>query len=249
MDKEFLNICYNFFNRYITVSELIDKLSSISVKEINNLVTEIKRISDEKPNSEDEYVIKKREKDKAFINKLDMVPKGDKDLDVLYKSIDKMKQNSEKEMDSYERWFHVFECINDNDYFNNCFDGLTEYELLEFIAQKIKAPFPPQIDQEEFDKLVKAGIEHDEREWLWRLAFNYEDKGINIEAIIDYFIKIKDGYYLVESISAMGDYLDINKIVDKVNDRELIKYLEENKSIIDNYVSNEQFNKLMSKLD
>ena len=248
MNKEFLNICYKFFNRFITVRELIDKLSEINVKEINDLVVKIRKIDISLPNSKDEYVIKKKEKDKSLIDKLDTIPRNDKDLNALYNAIDNMKNSYDKEIDSYERWLKVFECISQNDYFNNCFDALSDYELLKLIAEYIKAPFPPQLDQKEFDKLVKVGIEHDEREWLWRLAFNYEDKDIKIDSIINYFIKVKDGYYLVESISAFGESLDINKIVDKINDKDLIKYLEENRSIVDNYLSDEQFNKLMSKI-
>ena len=249
MDKEFLNICYKFFNRFITVSELIDKLSNINVEEIKSLVIEIKKIDTEVPNSLDEYVVKKKAKDKVSIDKLDKLPRGDKDLAVLYSAIDNIKDNYEKEMDSYERWLKVFECISSNNYFNTCFENLSDYELLEFIAQYIKAPFPPSLDQEEFDNLVRVGIEHDEREWLWRLAFNYDDKEIKMDSIIDYFIMVKDGYYLVESISAFGESIDINKIVDKINDRDLIKHLVKNKEIIDRYVSKEQFNKLMSKIE
>ena len=56
-------------------------------------------------------------------------------------------------------------------------------------------------------------------------------------------------YYIVELISAIGESLDIDKIVDKINDRELIEYLKKEKSIISKYVNDEQYNKLISKLD
>ena len=64
-----------------------------------------------------------------------------------------------------------------------------KYELLEFIAQYIQVPYPPQLTQEEFESLVQVGIEQDKREWLWRLAFNYEKSNINFDSIVDYFIE------------------------------------------------------------
>ena len=83
--------------------------------------------------------------------------------------------------------------------------------------------------QEEFDKLVKVGIEKDEREWLWRLAFNYERSKINFDNIVDYFIKKKDGYYLAELISAIGECLNIDSIINKIVDKELIEDLKKKK--------------------
>ena len=200
MKKEFLNTCYKFFNRYITVDELIKELDNIDnkTKELNDLINEIK--------------------------------------------------DNNKEIDLQDKWLKVFNVINDNDYFNTCFDSLTDYELLEFIAQNISAPFPPKLSQEEFDKLVKVGIEHDEKEWLWRLAFNYDESGINFDKIVDYYIKVKDSYYLSELISAVGRSLDIDSIIDKLTDQELIKELLNNKDVISFYVDDEQFKKLESKL-
>lgn len=104
--------------------------------------------------------------------------------------------------------------------------------MLEFIAQNIQAPFPPNLSQEEFDKLVKVGIEKDEREWLWRLAFNYERRKISFDDIVDYFIKKKDGYYLSELIIAIGECLNIDSIIDKIDDRELIEDLKKEKMIL-----------------
>lgn len=97
--------------------------------------------------------------------------------------------------------------------------------------------------------MVNAGIEKDEREWLWRLAFNYETRSINFDSIVEYFIKKKDGYYLAELISAVGECLNINEIIDKIDDKELIEDLKDRKNVISHYVSEEQFNRLICKLD
>ena len=151
-------------------------------------------------------------------------------------------------MDSQARWVAITDYIVKNDYFDNNFESLTDYELLKFITQNIQAPFPPKLTQEEFDKLVKVGMEKDERELLWRLAFNYEGSKINFDDIVDYFIEKKDGYYLAELISAVGECLNIDRIIDKIDDKELIEDLKKRKDIISSYVSEEQFNKLINKL-
>ena len=68
---------------------------------------------------------------------------------------------------------------------------------------------------------------------------------MDMDSIIDYFIKMKDGYYLTELISAIGQSLDIDKIIDKINDKDLIKDLEGRKNILS--ISEEQFQRLINK--
>ena len=252
-NKELLNICYKFFNRYITVNELIERLKGIDLKEytdedkkeIKKLIREVEKIEKEHPNKEDEFVKSKRKALESLIKKLDQLPEED---NILTKQIDSLKKELDKETDSHERWFEVTKYINDNKYFNDSFESLSQYELLEFIAQYIRAPFPPQLKQEEFDELVKAGKEKDEREWLWRLAFNYESSDLDINEIANYFIEIKDGYYLAELISAVGEKLNIDAMIEKISDKALIKDLEERKDVIKHYVNEEQLNKLLSKV-
>lgn len=256
-NKELLNVCYKFFNRFITADKLLEELantdiSNLSKKDIeeqNKLTEEIKTIAKNTPNEMDEYVIKNKEKFKNMINGFESIPKDDKDIDFLNKQLENLKKDYEKETDSHERWLKITDCINENSYFNEVFESLTDYELLEFIAQNIAASFPPNLTQEEFDRLVNAGIEKDEREWLWRLAFNYETRSINFDSIVEYFIKKKDGYYLAELISAVGECLNIDEIIDKIDDKELIEDLKNRKSVISHYVSEEQFNRLICKLD
>jgi hypothetical protein len=207
---DLLNICYKFFNGFITDDVLIEQLSKI--------------------------------------NKTKLPKKEIEETDILIKSIKKII-NDNIEINSYEKWFKITEYISKNPYFTKTFESLTDYELLEFIAQNIQAPFPPNLTQEEFDKLVKVGIEKDEREWLWRLAFNYENSEMNFDNIVNYFIYKNDGYYLTELISAVGECLNIDDIIDRINDIELIDYLIKQKDVISSYVSNKQFNILKKKLD
>lgn len=256
-NKELLNICYKFFNRFITADKLIEELTNMdttdlskkNIEEQKKLIKEIKTIAQNIPNEIDEYVIQKKDQIKNMIDRFENIPKDDKNLDFLNKHLENLKKDYEKEMDSHERWFKITDCINKNSYFNKVFESLTDYELLEFIAQYISAPFPPNLTQEEFDRLVKIGIEKDEREWLWRLAFNYENSNIIFDSIVEYFIKKKDGYYLAELISVVGERLNIDKIMDMINDKELIEDLKNRKSVISYYVSEEQFNRLIGKLD
>ncbi|MBQ4263669.1 MAG: hypothetical protein IJB83_05485 [Bacilli bacterium] len=256
-NKELLNICYKFFNRFITTDKLLEELTNIDtsnlpkkdIEEQNKLIEEIQIIAQNTPNEIDEYVIQEKEKIKNLINRFENIPKDDKNLDFLNKQLENLKKDYGKEIDSHERWFKIKDYINKNSYFNKVFESLTDYELLEFIAQNISAPFPPNLNQEEFDRLVNIGIEKDEREWLWRLAFNYENRSINFDSIVEYFIKKKDGYYLAELISAVGECLNIDKIIDMIYDKELIEDLEDRKSAISHYVSEEQLNRLISKLD
>jgi len=256
-NKELLNICYKFFNRFITADILIEQLTNIDktnlskndIEETNKIISDIKKIADNTPNEVDEYVTKKKETISNLIKKIEQIPKDDNNSDFLNRQLDNLKKDYDREMDSHERWFAITDCIDKNDYFTKIFESLTDYELLEFIAQNIQAPFPPNLTQEEFDKLVKVGIEKDEREWLWRLAFNYERSKINFDNIVDYFIKKKDGYYLAELISAIGECLNIDSIINKIVDKELIEDLKKRKGVISSYVSDEQFNRLIDKLN
>ena len=255
-NKELLNICYKFLNRFITADALVDQLSKIDktnlsksdIEKTNKLIKNIEKIANDTPNKVDEYVIKKKKDIYNLIKKIEDIPKNDKNIDFLNKQLENSKRNYEKEIDSHERWIAITDCIVKNEYFNKIFDSLTDYELLEFIAQNIKAPFPPNLTQKEFDKLVKAGIEKDEREWLWRLAFNYEGKNVKFDSIVNYFIKKKDGYYLVELICAVGGCLNIDEIINKVNDKELIEYMKDKKQIMRSNITEEQFNKLLEKI-
>lgn len=256
-NKQLLNICYKFFNRYITSNKLIEQLENIDkdeltnedIGEMNKLTDEIKNIMNNVPNEIDDYILNRKERLKNLMEKIKEIPPNDEYNDFIDKQLKNINKEYNDEMDSYERWYKITEYIDNNNYFTKCFESLSNYELLEFIAQNISAPNPPYITQEKFEELVKIGIEKDKREWLWRLAFNYENKNINFDSITDYFIRVNDGYYLSELISAVGSCLDIDKIIDRINDKELINDLKDRKSVLKSNVTEEQFNKLIDKLE
>lgn len=63
------------------------------------------------------------------------------------------------------------------------------------------------------------------REALWRLAFNYNHKGKDFTLIEDYFLQVKDYYYLTELISAVEEDLDKDRLLKKIiatHDKEFI---------------------------
>lgn len=244
--KEMLNCCYKFFNKFINASQLIDALNQIDksslskkeLKEFNNLLDGITNIENDMPYEQNQFFDDEEDSTKTLVDELES---------VFDEDFDKSKNDFGKNVYSHDKWYLITDFIDKNKYFNTCFEKLSDYELLEFIGQYISAPFPPKIDQDTFEKLVSAGKEKDEREWLWRLAFNYEETGINFDSIVDYFIEVKDGYYLSELICAVGECLDIDSIMDKIDDEELIRDLYIRKSVISHFVSEHQFNKLIDK--
>ena len=254
-NMELLIICYKFFNILITADKLIEMLdnmdkSNLSKKELestNELINGIKEIANNIPNEEDEFVKNRKEQLKSLIEKIKSIPVDTEKEEYINEKIRDLEEDYKAEMDSKERWSNIVEYINENKYFTECFDSLTDYELLQLISNYINVPFPPQITEEKFQDLVNVGIENDKREYLWRLAFNYEDSKFNFEPIIDYFIKVKDGYYLVELISAIGEYLNIDSIIDKINDKELMEYMIKYRGIIEGELTEEQINKFKEK--
>ena len=250
---ELLSICQDYFNRFINGNELVKRLENMDktnmndaeLLEVNKMVEDIKRILAETPNEIDELVIREQEDKKKITEIINKIPD---DIEGLSEKV-KNNNDENKEKDSKERWFKISDYINNNDYFEKLFSSLDDYELLELIADKIKLRVPPEMNQDKFERLVKAGIEKDEREWLWRLAFSYEDMDINFDSIVDYYIKVNDGYYLAELISVIGDSLNIDSLIDKINNPDLIKDLEKRKYVIDTYFSVEQKNKLLNKLE
>ena len=212
-NKEVLNICYKYLNRFINAIELVEYLSNIDTekyskkdkKEINNLIIDIKKIMDKYPNYEDGLVINEKNKIEKMIKKIVKIPSKIDD--------DKTKNYINKHIKS-----------------------------LNYDYKKV-------VDSEKFNRLVKVGIENDEREWLWRLAFNYEKRDINFDLIVDYFIDKKDDYYIAELVSAVGECLNIDKIIDKINDKDLIRELRDRKNVLDSYFTDEQYNRLIDKLN
>ena len=239
-NKEFLDLCYKFLNKFVTSCEFVVLLEKVDLSVFNDedkdsfvdFKNHIKEMVETIPNEVDDYVKKEKEKLKNVIGKLEQIPK-EEEFEQLNNHVEILKKSYDKEIDSHDKCVKIFGFIVENDFFNKSMDSLTDYEMLEFISQYICAPFPPQLEQNKFDDLIRVGIEKDEREWIWRMAVNYQYSGLKFDLIIDYFIKVKDSYYLSELMFALFDTLDIDSLIDKIKDDDLKKDMLEQKKFFE----------------
>lgn len=234
---DLVNLMYRYINRFINIDELIVQLKNIDltkynekeIEHINKLIEKIEEIKNNIPNEIDEVEKRRIES----VNKLLKIVEGidlNKYEDEEGKEFIKKHQNQllkEKSItkDGGELYKELFELLTNDTLIDEYFDRMNDEEFLEFLTQYISVPITPNISQEEFNNLVHAGIKKDERESLWRLAFNYNNKNMDFSLIEDYFILKRDGYYLIELICAVSDDLNISRIIEKVEktkDREFI---------------------------
>lgn len=244
---DLVDLMYKYINRFINSDELLNRLENLNLSNFNNdekvsinkLINNIKIIKDKTANEIDE-IEKNRlatiEKIVSDINKIIESENLEKDIkEKIAKRKKYFIEEKKKTKDGGELYKNLYTLLADNTLLNYYWESMSDYELLEFIAKYISVPMPPQIDQEKFEKIVKAGIEKDEREWLWRLALNYSKKNFDYSLIEDYYIKIKDDYYLTELICAVPDEIDINKIRKKVMDTNDEIFITKVKNTLKNY--------------
>lgn len=244
---DLVDLMYKYINRFINSDELLNRLENLNLSNFNNdekvsinkLINNIKIIKDKTANEIDE-IEKNRlatiEKIVSDINKILESENLEKDIkEKIAKRKKYFIEEKKKTKDGGKLYKNLYTLLADNTLLNYYWDSMSDYELLEFIAKYISVPMPPQIDQEKFEKIVKAGIEKDEREWLWRLALNYSKKNFDYSLIEDYYIKIKDDYYLTELICAVPDEIDINKIRKKVMDTNDEIFITKVKNTLKNY--------------
>ncbi len=244
---DLVDLMYKYINRFINSDELLNRLENLNLSNFNNdekvsinkLINNIKIIKDKTANEIDE-IEKNRlatiEKIVSDINKILESENLEKDIkEKIAKRKKYFIEEKKKTKDGGKLYKNLYTLLADNTLLNYYWESMSDYELLEFIAKYISVPMPPQIDQEKFEKIVKAGIEKDEREWLWRLALNYSKKEFDYSLIEDYYIKIKDDYYLTELICAVPDEIDINKIRKKVMDTNDEIFIAKVKNTLKNY--------------
>lgn len=244
---DLLDLMYKYINRFINSDELLNRLENLNLSNFNNdekvsinkLINNIKIIKDKTANEIDE-IEKNRlatiEKIVSDINKILESENLEKDIkEKIAKRKKYFIEEKKKTKDGGKLYKNLYTLLADNTLINYYWESMSDYELLEFIAKYISVPMPPQIDQEKFEKIVKAGIEKDEREWLWRLALNYSKRKFDYSLIEDYYIKIKDDYYLTELICAVPDEIDINKIRKKVMDTNDEIFIAKVKNTLKNY--------------
>lgn len=225
---DLVTLMYKYINRFINSDELLKSLEELDLNKftdeekitINKLINDIKIIKDKTANEIDEIEKNRLETIEKYVNGIDRILQNNNLENKLKEKFLKIKQDlmedKKKVKDGGKLYESIYILLTDNELINHYWDLMNDYELLEFIAQYISVPMPPQIDQEKFNDLVEVGIENDEREWLWRLAFNYNRKNKDFSIIEDYFIEKKDSYYLTELISAIPEDLDMKKLKEKV---------------------------------
>lgn len=232
-----VTLMYKYINRFINSDELLESLEELDLNNfskeekisINKLIDDIKTIKDKTANEIDEIEKNRLETIERIVSDINIILDSDNLEKDLREKIEHRKEylleDKKKVKDGGKLYESIYILLADNKLINHYWESINDYELLEFIAQYISVPMPPQIDQKKFNDLVEVGIENDEREWLWRLAFNYNRKNKDFSIIEDYFIEKKDSYYLTELISAVREDLDMKKLKEKVlatNDKKFI---------------------------
>lgn len=223
-----VTLMYKYINRFINSDELLESLEELDLKifskeekiSINKLIDDIKIIKDKTANEIDEIEKNRLETIERIVSNINIILESDNLEKDLREKIEHRKEylleDKKKVKDGGKLYESIYILLADNKLINHFWESINDYELLEFITQYISVPIPPQIDQEKFNDLVKVGIKNNEREWLWRLAFNYNRKNKDFSLIEDYFIEKKDSYYLTELISAVREDLDMKKLKEKV---------------------------------
>lgn len=223
-----VTLMYKYINRFINSDELLESLEELDLNNffkeekisINKLIDDIKIIKDKTANEIDEIEKNRLETIERIVSNINIILESDNLEKDLREKIEHRKEylleDKKKVKDGGKLYESIYILLADNKLINHFWESINDYELLEFIAQYISVPIPPQIDQEKFNDLVKVGIKNNEREWLWRLAFNYNRKNKDFSLIEDYFIEKKDSYYLTELISAVREDLDMKKLKEKV---------------------------------
>lgn len=244
---DLVSLMYKYINRFINSDELLESLEELDLNNftdeekvsIKKLIDDIKSIKDKIPNEVDEIEKNRIEINEKYVNGIDKILQNNTLENKLKEKFLKIREglleDKKKVKDGGKLYESLFTLLADNDLINYYCDLLNDYELLEFIAQYISVPMPPQISQEKFDKIVKVGIENDEREWLWRLAFNYNEKNKDFSLLEDYFIEKRDDYYLTELISAVREDLNMKKLKKKVIATKDKKFINKVKSTLKDY--------------
>lgn len=251
---ELVNLMYRYVNRFINSNELINELKKIDISNyqdkevINKLIKDIEEVREKTPNEIDEVEKKRLEQIDHLLDKFKEVNASDEQAkEFIEKQYNNLLKDKERVRDGGKLYTRVANLLTNNSVINKSASKMNDKELLTFITRYISVPLPPPIKQEDFNDLVKVGIEEDNREALWRLAVNY-DKKMDFTLIENYFIDKRDSYYLIELISAT-DNVNLDNLVSKVvatNDREFMIDLA-NRSLELSIFTKEDIDKIKEK--
>lgn len=251
---ELVNLMYRYVNRFINSNELIKELKKIDISNyqdkevINKLIKDIEEVREKTPNEIDKVEKKRLEQIDHLLDKFKEVNASDEQAkEFIEKQYNNLLKDKERVRDGGKLYTKIVNLLTNNSVINKSASKMNDKELLTFITRYISVPLPPPIKQEDFNDLVKVGIEEDNREALWRLAVNY-DKKMDFTLIENYFIDKRDSYYLIELISAT-DNVNLDNLVSKVvatNDREFMIDLA-NRSLELSIFTKEDIDKIKEK--
>lgn len=163
----------------------------------------------------------------------DLTKEQKKDIDQL---VNKIKEVFDSTNSSMIRFSKIHDLLLNNKTYLEQANAMSMKDLMLMITSYIYAPNVPSVDQDTFNELVDEAIkDKDAKEDCWRLAMNYHDKGTDLAKIEDYFIAIRDAYYMCEYISAVDDVLNIDELVSKLlntKDKSFIKDILDRKYVI-----------------
>ena len=242
---ELVELMYHYINKFINSDELLEQIENIDLskyseeetKEIDNLKSEIVDIR-EKYENEDGTEEQERQKEldsmiksiSEYIEAIKNNPDESFNTDGLLTQYDNLLKEKERKIDNGERYNKLFDLLTQNDLINKYAAEMSDEELLKFITNYIAVPLPLKLTQEDFDDLIKIGIEKDDKEALWRMACNYAGSDMDFSLIEEDFILKKDYYFLAELISVAVDDLNSEKLTEKIiksGDKNFIKQVAE----------------------
>ena len=227
-----VDIMYKYINRFINSNDVLEMMKELDgynkkdQKILKDIEKEIRNVIKNVPNEEDEVEKKRKKTINSILEKMSNIKnEGEHIKEMVNSKVEGLKKDLSLVKDGGEKAQKINAILINNPIVERETDNMSSKDLLEFITDYISVPCPPKIDQKIFDEMVEVGIKEDQRESLWRLAFNYEFKDIDFTNIVDYFILKRDYYYLTELISAVGHALDMDYLIDKViktEDKEFI---------------------------
>ena len=225
---ELVQIMYEYINKFINNETLVLRLNNIDLtkfskseaNEIKKLIKEVSQFIKDTPNELDAFEKKRLhslEKNLEELNKVINNKENKKeDIEVVKKMKETLEEDKKTKRDGGKLYLGLRDLLCDNKLVVKYAKKMDERELLDFITQYFHVMLPPAISQEAFDAITDVAIKNDEREKLFRLAFNYEDLNKDFTRIEDYFIEKRDAYFLTELYSAVPDDIDIDNLLRKV---------------------------------
>lgn len=178
------------------------------------------------------------------LNKLkDKYPLSKDEINTVINKVESLLN----EFGEYVRFSKIQDVLEETELFKTELKNITPKLMLDMLTQYIYVGNIPDITQNFFDEMVNKCINSNSREKAWRLALNFI-KNKNIQKIEDYFIEVRDEYYIGELLSTLydDDLILVDRVINKMvntNDKKFIKkYLQLN--YIDNFMKDEHYKKL-----